>query len=60
VTDSALNRELNIALGHLLEARERLTALEFIAFVAVMLERYVKESARLDFGDALRARRSRA
>jgi hypothetical protein len=57
---SFLNEELNAALDGLLRARGRLTSLEFIAYVAIVLERYTKESARISFGEALRASREQS
>jgi hypothetical protein len=55
-----LQRELFAAFDAVGAARETLSDLEFVAFVAIVLERYTKESARLGFGEAIRAARGRS
>jgi hypothetical protein len=54
---SELNRELVATFAQLDGARERLSDLGFIAYIAIVLERVVKESERLAFGEAIRASR---
>lgn len=55
---TALQRELTGTFGALGGARERLDDLSYIAYVAIVLERVIGESARLSFGEALRALRN--
>jgi hypothetical protein len=54
---SDLNRELLATYAQLDGARERLSDFVYIAYVAIVLERVIKESGRIEFGQALRALR---
>jgi hypothetical protein len=54
---SDLNRELLTTFSQLDGARDRLSDLTYIAYVAIVLERITKETGRLTFGEALRALR---
>ena len=54
---SDLNRELLATYAQLDGARERLSDLAYVAFVAIVLERIIKESGRIEFGQALQALR---
>jgi hypothetical protein len=53
---SELNAELLATFANLDGARNRLSDLQYVAYVAIVLERVVKESERLAFGEALRTR----
>ena len=55
---TALQRELVDTFAVLHAARERLADLEYIAYVAIILQRVINESGRLGFGEAIRATRS--
>jgi hypothetical protein len=55
---SDLNRELLATFAQLDGVRERLSDLAYIAYVAIVLERVTKETGRLSFGEALRAKRT--
>ena len=52
-----LQRELVSTFENLDGARERLSGLAYVAFIAIVLERVLKETARLGFGEAIRASR---
>ena len=55
---TALQRELVDTFAVLLAARERLTEFEYVAYVAIVVERVLNESGRLGFGEAIHAVRS--
>jgi len=52
-----LQASLTSAYSILDDAREELSETEYVAFIYVLLDRIRFESARLAFGEALRARR---
>lgn len=52
-----LQRELVSTFENLDGARERLSGLGYVAYIAIVLERVLKETARIEFGEAIRAAR---
>jgi hypothetical protein len=56
VSSAELNAELLATYANLDGARNRLSDFQYVAYVAIVLERVVKESERLAFGEALRTR----
>ncbi len=54
---SELAAELLATFANMDGARNRLSDFQYVAYVAIVLERIVKESQRLAFGEALRATR---
>ena len=56
VSSAELNTELLATYANLDGARNRLSDFQYVAYVAIVLERVVKESERLAFGEALRTR----
>jgi hypothetical protein len=54
---SELNAELLATYALVDRARDRLSEFQYVAFIAIVLERVAKESERLAFGEAIRATR---
>lgn len=52
-----LQRELVTVFADFDAARDRLTELTYVAYVAIVLERVLKETSRIEFGEAIRASR---